>query len=129
MRTDAFGVRRFSSTRGVSPMSDRRLSATSELGTAGHGGQQDHGRAGLDGGVETVERPHVLALDVDVHERGDVAVLDELRAQPGETRGEVVQELAHGAADGGNLALATGLGAKRRWNADRRHACVALPWQ
>src|SRR3989442_10662858 len=56
MRTDGFGASRLSSTSGVFPTRERRLSATrGALDTAGHGGEQDHGRAVLDGGVEAVE--------------------------------------------------------------------------
>src|SRR6266566_6296030 len=128
MRTDAFGVSRLSSTRGVLPTSERRLSATTALDTAaGHGGEQDHGRAPLDGGVEPVQHAHVLTLDVDVDERGELLVLDELRAQAREPRDQVVEQLAHGVAGRGNLTLAAGLGAKGGWNANGCHAGVGLP--
>src|SRR6266508_2451417 len=119
----------FSSTSGVLPTRERRLSATTVLDTAGHGGEEDHRRTGRHRGVEAVERAHVLALDVDVHERGDLVVLDELRAQPGKAVHQVVEQLAHGVADGGNLAHAADLAAERGWNADRGHACAGLPWQ
>ena len=94
---------------------------------AGHRREEDHGRAVRDRRVEPVERAHVLALDVDVHERRDLVVLDELRAQAGEARHQVVEQLAHGVAGGGHLALAARLGAKRRWNADGRHAVRRPP--
>src|SRR5713226_7524710 len=55
-RTDGFGVSRLSSTSGVLPTRERRLSATSGLGTAGHGREQDHGRAVRDRRLEAVER-------------------------------------------------------------------------
>src|SRR5258707_1748599 len=81
MRTDGFGVSRLSSTSGVLPTSERRLSATSGLCTAGHGREQDHRRAERDRCLEAVERAHVFALDVDIHEGGDVVVSNQLRAQ------------------------------------------------
>src|SRR5229473_6068933 len=69
MRTDGFGVSRLSSTSGVLPTSERRLSATRGLCTAaGHGREQDDCRAERNRRLEAVERAHVFALDVDVHE-------------------------------------------------------------
>src|SRR5712692_2574956 len=130
MRTDGLGASRLSSTSGVLPTRERRLSATTgALDTAGHGGEQDHGRAVLNAGVEAVESAHVFALHVDVHERRKLLVFDELRAQAGEARYQVVEELAHGLADRGNLARAAGLGAKRGRNANGRHAGVGRPEQ
>src|SRR5579864_1577432 len=126
-RTDAFGVSRLSSTRGVLPTRSRRLGTTTLLRTAGHGREQDHRRAERDRGLEPVERAHVFALDVDVHERRDVVVLHELRAQAREARHQVVEQLANGVAVGGNLALSARLRAQRWRNADRRHAGVGLP--
>ena len=76
-----------------------------------------------------VERPHVLALDVDVDERRDLVVLHELRAQPGEARHQVVEQLAHGSALGGNLARAADLAAQLGWDPDAAHACAGLPLQ
>src|SRR5437588_4791557 len=130
MRTDGFGVSRLSSTSGVLPTRERRLSATSGLRTAaGHGREQDHRGAECDRRLDAGERAHVFALDVDVHEGGDVVVLDELRAQPGKAGHQVVEQLAHGATGSGNLALAAGLYAKRGWDSNCRHACVGLPEQ
>src|SRR6476646_9799499 len=117
MRTDAFGASRLSSTRGVLPTSERRLSATTALDTAaGHGGEQDHGRATLDRGIEAFQHADVLALDVHVDERGELLVLDELRAQAGEPRDQVVEQLAHGVAGCGDLPLAARLGGGRGGN-------------
>src|SRR5213082_1275499 len=117
MRAPPRGDSRRSSTSGVDPTRSRRLGTTIWLRTAaGHGGQQDHGRAVLHLGLEPVQRAYVLALDVDVHERGDLVVVHELRAQAGKAADEIVQQLAHGAAGGVHLALAIGLGAKRRWD-------------
>src|SRR3954447_5039418 len=127
MRTPGFGVSRFSSTSGVLPTSSRRLPATVRLGATGHRREEDDGGPGCDRCVEPTERAHVLALDVDVHAGRNVVVLDELRAQPGEARHQVVEQLAHRSAVGGNLALAADLGAKSGWNANCRHACVGLP--
>ena len=64
------------------------------LEPTGHGGEEDHGRPGGDFRVQPAERPDVLALDVDVHKGCYVAVLDELRPQPGEARHEVGEQLA-----------------------------------
>src|SRR5205085_884739 len=127
-RMDGFGVSRRSSTSGVWPTRSSRLGTTIELGTAaGHRREQDHRRPGRDGRLEPVERAHVFALDVDVDERRDVLVLHELRAQAGEARDEIIEQLADGVARGGYLALAARLDAKRRWDADLRHACAGLP--
>src|ERR1700704_1858519 len=130
MRTDGLGVSRLSSTSGVLPTSERRLSATSGLRTAaGHGREQDHGRAERNRRLDAVERAHIFAFDIDVHEGCDVIVLHDLRAQPGEAGHQVVEQLAHGAAYGRHLALAAGLYTKRRWDSNCRHACVGLPEQ
>src|SRR3954462_839959 len=127
MRTPGFGVNRFSSTSGVLPTSSRRLPATVRLGATGHRREEDDGGPGGYRRVETVECAHVLALDIDVHERRDVVVLHELRAQAREARHQVVEQLAHRSALGGHLALAADLGAKSGWNANCRHARVGLP--
>src|SRR3954466_14675367 len=127
MRTPGFGVSRFSSTSGVLPTSSRRLPATVRLGATGHRREEDDGGSRGDRRIEAVERAHVLALDVDVHERGDVVVFHELRAQAGEARHQVVEQFAHRSTLGGHLALTADLGAKSGWNADCRHACVGLP--
>src|SRR4051794_2532817 len=130
MRTDCFGVRRWSSTSGVLPTSSSSDEAMFRLRlSTGHGRQQDDRCPVANGRLDPVERAHVLAFDVDVHERRDVVVLDELRAQPWEARHQVVEQLADGVAACRNLPLAANLLPQRRWNANGRHACVGLPWQ
>src|SRR3954447_20562756 len=128
-RTDGFGLRRRSSTSGVLPTRSRREPAVRRLEPTGHGGEKDDRRAVVDRRVEAVERPHVLALDVDVDERREVVVLHELRAQPGEARHQVLEQLAHGLALGGDLALAADLSAQLWRDANEAHACAGLPLQ
>src|SRR2546423_13623053 len=125
-RTDGFGARRRSSTSGVLPTSSSREPAVRRLEPTGHGGEEDDRGAVLDGRLEPVERPDVLSLDVDVHERRDVVVLDELRPQRREAGHEVEEELAHGVALGGNLTDAADLAAQHRGNADPAHAWAGL---
>src|SRR6266545_4619487 len=94
------GAIRGSSTSGVFPIRSR-----SELATTGHRRQEDHRRARGDRCLETVVGADVLTFDVDVHEGLEVAVVDAL-AERWEPRGQVLQQLADGAAGGGHLALA-----------------------
>src|SRR6187431_1229339 len=75
--TSGLGESRGSSTSGVLPTRSRRLSATGCLAT-GHCRKQDHGRAVGDGRLEAVACAHVLALDVDVDERRELVVLEQL---------------------------------------------------
>ena len=70
----------------------------------------------VDLGLEAVLRAHVLALDVDVHERRQLVVLEQLAAQRGEAAEQVVEQLADGAAAGLDLARALRLAAQRRWD-------------
>src|SRR2546421_958120 len=130
MRTDGFGVSRGSSTSGVLPTRSSSDEATVRLElSTGHRRQQDDRCPFTNRRLDAVERAHVLALDVDVHERRDVVVFHELRAQPGEALHQVVEQLADGLALRGNLPLSADFGAQRRWNANSRHACAGLPWQ
>src|SRR5438445_11023389 len=94
-RTEGFGERCRSSTSGVLPTSSRREPAVRTLEPTGHGGEEEHGGAMLDRRIEPVERPDVLALDVDVHVRRDVAVLHELRPQTGEAGHEIEEQFPH----------------------------------
>src|SRR6476620_8917931 len=94
-----------SSTRGVLPTSSRRFGAT-RVSATGHRRQQDHRRSRSDLGVDPVARAYVLALDVDVHERGQAPVLHELRAERWKAARQVVEQLTHGLAFRGDLALA-----------------------
>ncbi len=66
------------------PLHERRLAAR-------HGGEQDDRRALGDRRVEPLQRPHVLVVEVDVHERRDVAVVQDLSAEAGVARSEVVR--------------------------------------
>src|SRR5437660_4472852 len=117
-RTEGFGERRRSSTSGVLPTSSRREPAVRTLEPTGHGGEEDHGRSVVDGGVEPVERPHVLSLDVDVHEGCDVAVLHELRPEAREAGHEIEEQLAHGVSLGWDLAGSADVAAEHRWDPD-----------
>src|SRR3954449_6052786 len=128
-RTDGLGARRGSSTSGVLPTSSRREPAVRTLEPTGHGGEEDHGGAMLDRRIEPVERPDVLALDVDVHVRGDVAVLHELRSQTGEAGHQVEEQFPHGVALGRHLAGAADVAPQHRWDPDPAHACAGLPEQ
>src|SRR5439155_25046165 len=98
MCTPAFGVSRVSSTSGVLPTRSSsdfdvaNLIPSEAKGlappaqnaqhfarrTTGHRRQQDDCLPLRNRSVEPVERADVLALHVDVHERGDLAVLEEL---------------------------------------------------
>src|SRR5215469_11940942 len=77
IRAPPGGGSRRSSTSGVFPTRSRSDPAVTRLRATGHCRQQDDGAAVVDLGLEPVERAHVLALDVDVHERRDLVVVDE----------------------------------------------------
>src|SRR2546430_2730478 len=130
MRTCAFGVRRVSSTSGVPPTRSSSEGA-SLAATAGHGREENDRLAFADRRVEPVEGADVLALEVDVHERGDLLVpVEELGAQLREATGEIVEHLANRAPGCGHLALAADGGAQRGRDADGRHTCSSgLPAQ
>ncbi len=66
-------------------------------------------------------RADVLAAHVHVHEARDLPVLEHTRAQRGEARDEIDEDIADGAALGRDHGLATGLGAERRRDAHGRH--------
>jgi hypothetical protein len=83
-----------------------------------HRGQEDHGRAVVDLGLQAVLRAHVLALDVDVDERREAVVFEQLAAQGGKAPEQVVEQLADGAAAGLDLTRAGGLGPQCRRDAD-----------
>ena len=87
----------------------------------GHRRQENHRRAGRHFGLEPVERAHVLALDVDVDERRDVTILDELRAQSRKTSQQVLEQITNVVALGCDLALAVRVDAERRWDPDDAH--------
>ena len=62
--------------------------------------------------VEAVARADVLAVDVDVHERPDLAVAVDARPERGDALREVLEQLAHGRPGGLDLACAACLGAQ-----------------
>src|SRR5438093_1543049 len=124
-RTSGFGESRGSSTRGVLPTRSRREDAT--LLPTGHGREQDDGRVVVDRRLEAVLRPDVLAFDVDVHERRQIVLLEQLPAQGREAAHQVVQELTHGSALGLDLSCALGLRAER--GRDPYPAQCPTPWQ
>ena len=75
-----------------------------------------------DGGVEPVEHPHVLVVEVDVHVAVELAVgSEELRLGLRVGRGERAQHLADVAAVGVDLLLAAGRRAQDRGDANRGH--------
>src|SRR5919199_6832042 len=124
MWTPCFGASRRSSTSGVLPIRSRSDGATTVLRTAGHCGKQDDRAALAHRRLESVQRAHVLALDVDVHERREVLVLDQLLAQRRESSHQVLEQLADVLAVGLDLPLAVRLRAQRRWNANGTHAAA-----
>src|SRR6266542_1717849 len=77
--TDGFGAKCRNSTTGVLPIRSR--SDDAGLLATCHGRQQDHGRGIVDPRVQPFARAHVLALDVDVHERRDAAVVEDVRTR------------------------------------------------
>ena len=81
MRTGP-GSKRESSTSGVFPTRSRRLGA-SRLAATGHRRQGGSAGSSVHARVEPVERTHVLAADVDVDERRQVALVEELRLSAG----------------------------------------------
>src|SRR5262245_23710779 len=84
-----------SSTSGVRPTSSR-----TELAATGHRRQEDDRAAGHRG-LESLSCADVLALDVDVDEARQCAVVVDAVSQLGKPAHQVVQELA----DGGALRL------------------------
>src|SRR5918998_5686307 len=65
--------------------------------TAGDGGQDRDGRVLPNRGLEAAGEPHVLVVDVDVHEAVQVAVLHQPRRDPAVAGLEVVDHLGDGA--------------------------------
>ena len=81
---------------------------------------------GRDGRVEPVERADVLAAEVDVDERRDAAVGEDLRPERGMALDEVVDHLADALAARLDLACAADLVPQRGRDADGDHvACTA----
>src|SRR5919106_893981 len=111
MRTDSLGERRGSSTSGVDPTRSRS-DAGSALTATGHGRQQDELVALPHLGLEPVLRANVLAAEVDVHERRELAVLEELPCERRVALDEVVDDLGDGPTVRLELAGAADLGAQ-----------------
>jgi hypothetical protein len=86
----------------------------------GHRREEDH-RLALHACLEAVERADVLAAEIDVHERRELAVLEELPAQVRIALGQVLEDLADVLAGAFDLALAPDLCAKRRRDPDDGH--------
>src|SRR5947208_10430386 len=105
-----------SSTSGVLPIRSR-----SELPTTGHRREQDDRRRLAHRRVEAVARAHVLAVDVDVDERPDLALAVDALAERRDAHAEVLEELADGRAGGLDLARAARLGAEHRGDAHDAH--------
>src|ERR687887_432350 len=102
---------RGSSTSGVFPTRSSSEVPTGPASTTRHRRQHDDGRVVADGGIEAVLGPDVLGLHVDVHERRQLVVCEQLPAQGGEAAHQIVEQLAHGVAArfdlSGALCLAT----------------------
>ena len=106
--------------RGVPDQVEQRASGTA----TGHRRQQDDGRAVAHRRVEAVAGAHVLAVDVDVHERLDLAVAVDARAERGDARRQILEQLAHGRAGGLDLARAARLRAQHRRDPDDVLTCA-----
>src|SRR5262245_8533045 len=76
-RTPDLGESRGSSTSGVDPTRSSSDAAV-VLASTGHGRKQDELITVSDRGLEPVARAHVLTAEIDVHERGELAVLQQL---------------------------------------------------
>ena len=88
-------------------------------------GRQDHGVARVDGRLEPVERADVLAAEVDVDERRDVAVREDLPRQRRVPLDEVVEHLAHRRSVDLDVPRAADLVPERGRDADDGHdACT-----
>src|SRR5262245_49318395 len=94
----------------------------SSLDPTGHRRQEDHGRVVTHRRLEALERPDVLAAEVDVDEGAEVPVLVELRPELRVPLDEVLDHVAHGLALRLELAGAADVGAEHRWDANARHA-------
>ena len=80
--------------------------------------------------VEPVERADVLAAQVDVDERRDPAVGEDLGAECRMPFDEVVEHLAHRRAGRLDLTRAADVAAQRGGNPDDGHAWTpGVPWQ
>src|SRR6478752_6015499 len=93
-----WGWMRANSTSGVEPIRSSRLPAGRDArlaGTAaGHCRQEDDRRAIAHRCVEATAGSHVLAVDVDVHERLDRSVLVDPLGERGDTGSEILEQLA-----------------------------------
>src|SRR5262245_33346235 len=120
MRTVGFGESRASSTSGVEPIRSRSEPACALVST-GHRRQEDDRLAVVHGRLEAFERPDVLAAEIDVDERCELAVREKLRRERRIAVDEVVDDLAHRVPARLELALTADLGAQRGRDANGRH--------
>ena len=89
-------------------------------------------RALADRRVEALQRPDVLVVQVDVHERRDVAAVQDLGTEARVAGREVLEHLAHRPAGGLDLSLAADFRPKGGRDSDLRHqdaTCAAPPLQ
>src|SRR5205085_8206370 len=94
------------------------IRSSSELATTGHRREENHRGAFTHGRLEADARAHVLAVDVDVHERVQLAVAVDARAECRYAGSQVLEELSHRRAGGFDLARAARLVTKHRRNSD-----------
>src|SRR4051794_29872670 len=128
MRTPGFGEKRFSSTRGVLPIAwtmspyfpphgrlSRRGSIIASESVvrrlrvlaAGHRRQDHEGVALTNRGIQALQNPNVLVVQIHVHVAVELPVLaEELPLGVGVLLREAPQDLAHARACGGDLLLA-----------------------
>src|SRR5690349_11799911 len=91
-------------------------------GAAGHRRQDDDGVAVFDRGLEPLQDPDVLVVEVDVDVAVQLAVLaEELGRSVGELAGQRAQNLADVGAAGLDLGLAASFLAQHWGNANGRH--------
>src|SRR5712692_7005541 len=121
------GASRVNSTSGVRPTRSRTPGWASPLAPTGHRREQDNRGAVRDRRLQAVEGAHVLALDVDVHERSERVAREDLVAKGRKAVDQIVEEVTDGLAFSLDLALAAGLRAQSGGDADDRHACAAVP--
>jgi len=88
---------------------------------ARHRRQENQGLAVVDRCLEAVERADVLAAEVHVHERRELAVCVELARERRVARHQIVDDRADGVSTRLELAKAADLAPEGRGNADSRH--------
>src|SRR5918996_531394 len=96
-RTPGRGESRASSTSGVFPTRSSSDGATAVLSTR-HRGEEDDRPTLAYRRLEPLARAHVLALDVEVHEGRELALVEHPLAKRGKACHQVVEQLADGRA-------------------------------